>query len=148
MNTVDFIPESMKNREQWVCWKLSGKKKLPFDAKTGRMASSTDKTTWSSYQTAQDAVTRYGYNNVGYEIVKGEIGIDIDHCKDSNGNLNALAQNVVNQFSDTFIEVSQSGTGIHIFCFGEIPAAIKTKQIEMYSNARYIAITGRAVYPN
>jgi putative DNA primase/helicase len=142
-----FIPASMKSKNQWVCWKLDGKRKLPFDAKTGRMASSTDSSTWSDYQTAQDAVERYGYNNVGFELLR-EIAIDIDHGRDEAGNLTPLARNVVENFSDTFIEVSQSGEGLHIFCYGSIPAAIKTREIEIYSEKRFIAVTGRAVCPH
>jgi primase-polymerase (primpol)-like protein len=142
-----FVPDSMKQKNQWVCWKLDGKRKLPFDAKTGRMASSTDSSTWSDYQTAQDAVERYGYNNVGFELLR-EIAIDIDHGRDEAGNLTPLARNVVENFSDTFIEVSQSGEGLHIFCYGSIPAAIKTREIEIYSEKRFIAVTGRAVCPH
>jgi putative DNA primase/helicase len=142
-----FIPESLKIKRQWVCWKLDGRKKLPFDAKTGRMASSTDNTTWSSYEVAQDAAEKYGYNGVGYEIVKGEIAIDLDHCRDEAGNLTPLARNIINQFKDCYIEISQSGGGIHIICKGEITSAIKTAQVEIYGEKRYIAITAKAIFP-
>jgi putative DNA primase/helicase len=137
----------MKQKNQWVCWKLDGKRKLPFDAKTGRMASSTDNTTWSDYQTAVYAAEKYGYNGVGYEIVKGEIAIDLDHCRDEAGNLTPLARNIINQFKDCYIEISQSGGGIHIICKGEITSAIKTAQVEIYGEKRYIAITAKAIFP-
>jgi putative DNA primase/helicase len=142
-----FVPDSMKQKNQWVCWKLDGKRKLPFNARTGTMASSTDSSTWSDYQTAQDAAEKYGYNGVGYEIVKGEIAIDLDHCRDEAGNLTPLARNIINQFKDCYIEISQSGGGIHIICKGEITSAIKTAQVEIYGEKRYIAITAKAIFP-
>jgi putative DNA primase/helicase len=51
------IPEAMKARPQWVVWKLKfvdGKwKKIPLDAKTGRFASSTNLSTWSTFEQAR-----------------------------------------------------------------------------------------------
>jgi putative DNA primase/helicase len=142
-----FIPASMKSKNQWVCWKLDGKRKLPFDAKTGRMASSTDNTTWSDYQTAVYAAEKYGYNGVGIVLTDGLICIDLDDSDDENGNPKPLPKNICSAFWDTYIEQSQSGKGRHIFCLGQIPKAIKTKEVEIYSTARFIAVTGRSISP-
>src|SRR5262249_13204136 len=39
-------------------------------------------------------------------------------------------------------EVSPSGTGLHLFVRGTVARALKGNQIEVYSEGRYIAITG------
>lgn len=60
------------------------------------------------------------------------------------GELTKKAKEIVKEFSGTYMELSQSGAGIHIFCKGEIPRNLNlSKQgIEMYQNKRYIALTG------
>jgi hypothetical protein len=42
----------------------------------------------------------------------------------------------------SWTELSPSGTGLHSFIGGAVPHALKGDQIEVYSTARYIAITG------
>jgi hypothetical protein len=42
----------------------------------------------------------------------------------------------------SWTERSPSGTGLHIFGWGTLPRAIKAPQIEVYADARYIAVTG------
>jgi primase-polymerase (primpol)-like protein len=44
---TENIPEELKARPQWVVWRAVGEKpdKVPYSAKTGRKASSTDLTT-------------------------------------------------------------------------------------------------------
>ncbi len=56
---VDQIPQCLRDREQWVCWKSierNGKRtKKPIDAKTGLPASATDARTGSPFPTAYRA---------------------------------------------------------------------------------------------
>jgi primase-polymerase (primpol)-like protein len=143
-----FIPESMKQKNQWVCWRLDGRKKLPFNARTGTMASSTDQSTWSDYQTAQDAAEKYGYSGVGI-VLNGDglICIDLDDSDDENGNPKPLTKNICGNFWDTYIEQSQSNKGRHIFCFGQIPKSVKTKSVEIYNTGRFICVTGKSITP-
>ena len=48
---------------------------------------------------------------------------------------------------DQFIEVSQSGRGLHILALGEIPKSFKNSQngVEMYNDRRFVSMTGRTV---
>lgn len=43
---------------------------------------------------------------------------------------------------DTYTEVSQSGTGLHLWLKGEVKGAIKTNELEVYSRERFIICTG------
>ena len=70
--------------------------------------------------------------------------IDLDHCIDADGVLSDLAEEVLAMFPDTYTEVSQSETGLHIICRGTVPQAVKRPEIEMYSCGRYMAFTGNA----
>jgi len=42
----------------------------------------------------------------------------------------------------TYTEVSQSGTGLHLWLKGEVKGAIKTNEMEVYSRERFIICTG------
>ncbi|MBI2225933.1 MAG: hypothetical protein HYU44_13525, partial [Betaproteobacteria bacterium] len=57
------------------------------------------------------------------------------------GRLDARAQTIVER-TDSFTEISPSGTGLHVFVRGTVSRALKGEQIEVYSDARYIAVTG------
>ena len=49
---AENIPGELKARPQWVVWKAVGDKpdKVPYSARTGRRASSTDLMTWSTFR--------------------------------------------------------------------------------------------------
>ena len=50
-------------------------------------------------------------------------------------------------FHDTYIEISQSGKGLHIFAKGEIADNFNNQieKVEMYQNNRCIAMTGNSI---
>ena len=85
------------------------------------------------------------YGGLGFVLDKDITFIDLDHCRGNNGVLTPLAENILDNFKDTFVEVSQSGNGLHIFALGMVKKAVKTKEIELYSTGRYAALTGNAV---
>ena len=55
------------------------------------------------------------YDGVGFLAGSGICGIDLDDCFDSAGKLKAVAQDVVEAFSDSYMEYSPSGKGLHIY---------------------------------
>lgn len=71
------------------------------------------------------------------------ICIDLDHAI-QGGKLTPMAKEVIESFTGTYMELSQSGQGIHIFVKGTIPKNLNLscQGIEMYKNNRYIALTG------
>lgn len=147
MNDYNKIPEELKQMNHWVCWGAEGKSlKCPYNPITGYPAKANDMGTWTTFEKAHKAVTEGRYKGIGFEFADGVVGVDLDHCI-KDGKISPAAQYVTNRF-DSYTEISQSGTGIHILCRGKLPGnAIKTKEIELYDTGRYFALTGN-VYEN
>lgn len=139
------IPLELKQRNNWVLWKLEKRKgkytKVPYQSNS-KLASSTDPNTWTNFEKAIEIFnTRNIYSGIGFMLSNSGItGIDIDHCINENGVISDFAQYYINSFG-SYVEKSQSGNGIHILVKGHIFKAIK-KDIEVYSEGRYFAITG------
>lgn len=150
MENYKNIPESLKQLNQWVCFKLEPNEKkgkadkIPKDPKTGYNAKSNNPATWSDYQTAVKAVSRYGFDGIGLEFANGIFGVDLDNVIEG-GKLTAEAQDIIKTL-DSYTEYSPSGTGIHILCKGSIPAKDRRKgNVEMYSEGRFFTVTGEVV---
>src|SRR5262249_6431796 len=152
-------------RRQWVCWReeertdKSGQMKstkVPYNARTGRLAESDQPETWSSYEQAKHAYersqkSRRPYQGLGYMFHDDVIGIDLDHCVKPDGTLDEWAQAYVNRLS-SYAEYSPND-GIHALVRGNLPdrawhrrkikgARHKEAAIEMYSSGRYFTMTG------
>lgn len=67
---------------------------------------------------------------------------DLDHCL-VGGVLTDAARTVVESIADPlFVEVSQSGEGLHVFVAAPEGPASKRPGVEFYSRDRFIALTG------
>ena len=147
------FPAELAALPQWVCWRLEkdakGERdtKIPYNPKSGGKASSTNADTWTSLDFAQKALRQHCYTGLGFVFTKeaGIVGVDIDHCI-VDGALNDTAAAIISKLPPTYIEISPSGTGLHIFLRGEMPGGgsrnAKTG-VEMYSHARYFTMTGK-----
>lgn len=154
LHTQKYIPESMKQLNNWVLWKLEDqtndrgenrKTKIPIQAVGKKNAMSTEPKTWTDWNTMLKNKGEFG---IGFVLpLDGSMTmIDLDHC--INGDkITPFAKSIVERFYDTYMELSQSGTGIHIFVKGNVPTAVKTKEIEIYSSKRYCAMTGNSLRP-
>lgn len=109
----------------------------------GRNASSTDQATWSSYAVAKRSNVGVG---LGFVLGDGVGCIDLDHCF-IGGVLVGWAREIVDSCPETYMEVSPSGDGLHIW--GLLPERGGRKirdgvrNVEFYSVGRYITVTGR-----
>lgn len=149
---LSAIPPEVAKLKQFVLWRLedrtngNGDKKqtkVPYCAKTGGTASSTREATWSTLSDCQTALKAGGYTGIGIVFTKisGLMGVDLDHCID-DGRLDEFAQLVVDRF-DSYTEVSPSGDGLHILCWGQLPGkGINRKEVEMYDSGRFFTLTG------
>lgn len=132
------IPLEMTGKARWV---RRNKRKMPLTV-AGRNASSTDSSTWSDYSMARRSNVGAG---LGFVLGEGVGCIDLDHCI-SDGVVADWAREVLDSCPSTYIEVSQSGEGLHIF--GLLPEGAGRNirrgetAIEFYSTGRYIAVTG------
>jgi primase-polymerase (primpol)-like protein len=111
----------------------------------GYWLSVTNPSSWSSYQTAK--ASRYG-DGLGF-VLNGDgiVCIDLDHCFD--GSPSPEAQALIDSLPNTYIEVSPSGTGLHIWGFGQMDAGRRFTRnglsVEIYPSGRYITMTGKAL---
>jgi hypothetical protein len=150
------FPEELAALRQWVCWRVEPDKngratKVPYNPLTGKKANSGNPATWASLAEALDAQGKFNYSGVGFvfTIESGIIGIDIDHCLDEDGQPNEIAAEILQHCPKTYVEISPSGTGLHIFLRGVMPVGGNRNSktgVEMYNNARYFTMTGN-VYP-
>jgi putative DNA primase/helicase len=144
---VESIPEELKIRPQWVVWKAVGDKpdKVPYSARTGRKASSTDLLTWSTFQEALEAYENGDYAGLGFVFSSADpyTGIDLDNCVDENGEIAGWALEIVRYF-DSYTELSATGTGLHVIVRGNVPNRRKG-EVEVYSSKRFFTVTGHVV---
>ena len=144
---AENIPRELKVRPQWVVWEVVGEKpdKVPYSARTGRKASSTDLLTWSTFEEAVEAYERCEYAGLGFMFSSGDpyTGIDLDDCVGEDGKIAPWALELVRYF-DSYTELSATGTGLHIIVRGDVPNRRKS-EIEVYSSKRFFTITGHVV---
>ena len=144
---VESIPEELRARPQWVVWKAVGDKpdKVPYSAKTGRRASSTDLLTWSTFEEALEAYENGDHAGLGFVFSSADpyTGIDLDNCVDEDGEIALWALEIVRYF-DSYTELSATGTGLHIIVRGNVPNRRKG-EVEVYSSKRYFSVTGHIV---
>ncbi len=155
----EAIPAELRALSQWVAWRYEtrGDKrtKAPINAKSnGRLvyAKSNDPETWASLADALEACGRHAdLDGIGFCFAPddGLTGIDLDHVIDPDtGELEPEAAEILERFKDTYIEVSPSGTGLRLFCYGRPGRSGKNvgrvKWCEVYSHpsSRYLTVTG------
>jgi len=144
---VEGVPEELRVRPQWVLWKAVGDKpdKVPYSARTGHRASSTDLLTWSTFHEAIEAYENGQYDGVGFVFSSADpyTGIDLDDCVDADGEIAGWALEIVRYF-DSYTELSATGTGLHVIVRGEVPNRRKG-DVEVYSSKRFFTVTGHVV---
>ena len=145
-------PKDIASLRQWICWRLEPDpksekpRKVPYDPKTGRRASSTNPDTWGTLAEAEAAMDKFMFTGLGFVFTDecGLVGVDIDHCRNEDGSWNECATTILEKWP-SYTEVSPSGSGLHIFFRGKMPGKgnkNSTSGVEMYAAARYFTMTG------
>jgi putative DNA primase/helicase len=165
--------EELQKLPQWVCWcyeetKEGKRTKVPYNARKGYKASTTDPKTWSTYELALKGLaniqTRDGrpFDGIGFVFNDDYTGVDLDHCIQADGTIDEWAQAYLDRIK-TYAELSPSETGIHILARGVLPETTNAKgergrygrkvklpgkrdkdaAIEMYCQGRFFTITGK-----
>ena len=140
------IPDEMHALKNWCVWRLEqigGRDtKIPSSALTGAKAKSNDPVTWCGFSEAARAVNGSGkYKGVGFMLSDSPyVCVDLDHCLDG-GEKEEWARGIVEQIGG-YVEVSQSGKGLHIFGRANVERDRRSDRIEVYGNNRFIAMTG------
>jgi hypothetical protein len=159
----ESIPFEIRQFDQWVVWRYedtasSKPTKVPYSANSGRLAAVDDPRTWCKYEHALEALKTGHYSGLGFVLAESDPFAFID--LDDPWQLNADGSNkfpdpqqimdrqieIYNEFS-SYAERSPSGKGLHIICKGSIEGGRKRGSIEVYSNLRFMTMTGD-VYRN
>lgn len=109
-------------------------------------ASSTDPETWTTHANATRSKVGRG---VGF-VLNGDgiVCVDVDNCV-TNGVVEPWAQDVLDAAGDTYVELSPSGRGLHVWGYGVLPAGrvlrVPGGRVECYGAGRFITVTGDQV---
>ena len=136
-SAADPIPAELRERARWVRLDLVRGRKLPLVARSGRAASSTDPSTWTTIDVAQASTVGRG---LGYVLGDGIGCLDLDNCIAEDGTLSDLAEEALRLNPSAWVETSQSGRGLHIWGLRAEGPGRRTREIEVYSVGRYIAL--------
>ena len=156
----DQIPAELRALRQWVNWRIitrEGKPtKVPYCSRIGNRASTTDASTWSSFDDACEAYEDpdNAYRGIGFVFKAdgGIFGFDADKMRDPDtGEIHADARAVLDRLN-TYAEASQSLTGVHAIGHGVLPGPGKNpadSPYELYDRGRFFCMTGLRIenYP-
>ncbi len=153
------VPEEMKQYKCWVCWSKEERNgrptKVPKNPKTGGNASTALSGTWGSFVQAgtyyaehTDVIDGIGYV---FTVSNDVIGIDFDHCVEDGQIISEEIQVLVDRCR-SYVELSPSGTGIHMYVRGKWkePGGRKNNKlgggmaVEVYPAARFFTVTDNA----
>ncbi len=149
------VPRELLARPQWVVWKRERREgrvtKVPYDARTGARASSTDPYTWCSYA---EALAARGVDGVGFVVTEGDpfVGIDLDGALGEDGSVRPWARAILEALN-SYTERTPSGRGLRVWVRGRLPGRGRKKSfadpetgepcaLELYDRDRYFTVTG------
>ncbi|MFJ4768450.1 DNA primase [Streptomyces uncialis] len=140
----DATPRELRTRDRWV---RRSAEKVPLTT-AGKAASSTDSRSWSTHAEASASVVGVGTGFV-LSAIDDIVCIDLDHCLDRmTGKLARWAAAILRDAGTTYVEVSPSGDGLHIWGRADVRQGRRIRRpdgtaVEIYGTGRYIAMTGR-----
>lgn len=152
---VDNIPEELKKLKQWCVYSIvqpkkqgQHKGKIPINPITGKGASSTDSNTWVDFKAAVNKSKKY--DGLGFFFNNNYIGVDIDDIPEEIKKFSQAPtdpNNLINWLNGltnhSYLEVSQSGKGIHAIVKGKYKLDKNRRDnFEIYNNGRFFALTG------
>ena len=141
---IQNIPIELRDLRQWVTFNNS--EKIPMNPRTDKRASSTDSSTWSTFDECVDALDRY--DGVGFVLSANDpfSAVDFDHCIDG-GMVDNVAEARIKKLN-SYTEISPSGEGFHVWVRSPAPGEHNKKgNIEFWSENRFLTFTGNTLFP-
>ena len=152
---AEHIPQELMSYPQWVCWRYVGRgegrkpDKQPVNPRTLANAGVHWTNTWATFDVAYKAYLRHikdGITGIGYVLTPEDpyVAVDIDSCVDGD-EIEDRAVQIIEELK-SYTEISPSGHGLRILLnSSEFHDNARTSAIEVYSQGRYVTITGRHV---
>lgn len=131
----------MTSRPRWVRYSA---RKIPLRV-DGRFAAVDDPSTWSDFPAVARASAGEGF---GFVLTRSDriVVIDLDHAVE-RGRVLPWAQCILDLLPATYMERGRSGSGLHLWFRGEVPAGRRVRRgevaVEVYSDRRYIIVGDR-----
>ncbi|GCF15657.1 hypothetical protein Harman_35920 [Haloarcula mannanilytica] len=149
VNEPEAIPETLRERDQWVCWREENRDgkptKIPVTPGAGGFASATASETWASFEAALDYTETEHADGIGFVFTNDDpiVGVDLDDCRDpETDDVDDAALDIIKRL-DSYTEVSPSGTGYHVLITGTLPDGRNRRgSVELYDTARFFTVTG------
>ncbi len=154
------LPEDLRERAQWLLAgpDATGALKVPTTVtESGYLAPGSDTNTahWLDFDTAISFAQEYRYG-LGYCLHPDDpfTCVDFDVKNQHNAPNNPEKWTTKERFEqmqsivadlDSYTELSQSGQGVHVWVRGKIGEGLKRASVEVYSQWRFVACTGRAI---
>lgn len=146
---IENIPQDLKDRSQWLWFKrmvnvdkygMEKVIKIPVSPITLKSNFWNQKENWADFETAVNNMKSSGCDGLSFVLSKDDpfVCIDLDNVD------NKKLEMFIKDFNDTYIEISQSRRGLHIFVKGKIEKNFNNQleKVEMYQENRCIAMTG------
>lgn len=154
---IENIPAELRALPQWVA---AGEDKIPINPRTGERADPSNPATGGTFAEAVQA----GMRHIGFILGRDDpytvIDLDDPFERTTSGVKSKIKQGdpdypdaleraerhskIYDSFN-TYAELSQSGTGVHIVMRGSIPCGVRRDKVEIYSSERYIIFTGNVL---
>lgn len=135
------MPAELRARARWVRY---SSRKVPLRV-DGRFASSTDPSSWSDFAAVAGSTAGEGF---GFVLTQSDriVVVDLDHAVEG-GRVLPWAQRIVDALPATYMERGRSGTGLHLWFCGSVPAGRRVRRgeiaVEVYSDRRYMIVGDR-----
>lgn len=150
--SLQAVLPGLAQRRMFICCRVvprpSGKSdKIPTDPYTGDNIDAQNPATWLTLADAEQLATLLGLQ-VGIVITEGcgVFCVDVDESLQADGTWSPLAVDICQRFPGAYVEVSTSGKALHIMgscgAIGEHRTRKKHQQLEVYTRARFILLTG------
>jgi hypothetical protein len=166
--TVPYLPKALlhlRDRPIWVCFEIiqeedGTKRKIPISPKNFKPAKINDPSTWGTLSEAKLAMTQLSCDRyrrsarplyLAIALVKdfGLLFIDLDKIRNrETGEIVPWASEIIH-LCNSYTEISQSGTGIHILGTGIKEFKGNRKgQLEIYDHGRFCIVTNKPINPD
>lgn len=156
MTEVKFskIPAWLCAIPRWVLWRDENGKKVPCSVRNGRKISITKQENCWTFDQAVEALKSQPASGIGI-VLNGDglVAVDLDDCLTQDAQLMPGVQDLLYQLGATYVEVSPSGRGLHVFGFTNEPShkgvhsELAGINVELYSDLRYVTVTGNRIGP-